>query len=73
MSIRSRSPANPEKAARQKRLAEAMHLHAIEGNPATPEDIAMFAMFEREGWSDEQCRAYILAQFADRPDVAAAE
>jgi hypothetical protein len=46
---------------RQLRL-EAMNLQAIEGNPLDAEDIAMFEMFEREGWSDEQCRAYILAR-----------
>jgi hypothetical protein len=52
---------------RQLRL-EAMNLQAIEGNPLDAEDIAMFEMFEREGWSDEQCRAYILAR---RPVVRA--
>jgi Fic family protein len=48
-------------AARQGRL-EAMKLQEIEGNPLTAEDVAMFEMFEREGWSDERCRAFILAQ-----------
>ena len=48
-------------AARQRRL-EAMNLQAIEGNPLDEEDVAMFEMFEREGWSHERCRAYILAQ-----------
>src|SRR5436190_17476474 len=46
---------------RQLRL-EAMNLQAIEGNPLDADDIAMFEMFEREGWSDEKCRAYILAR-----------
>ena len=46
---------------RQLRL-EAMNLQAIEGNPFDADDITMFEMFEREGWSDEQCRAYILAR-----------
>jgi hypothetical protein len=41
---------------------EAMHLQDIEGNPFDAEDIAMFEMFEREGWSDDRCRAYILAR-----------
>ena len=45
--------------ARQRRL-EAMNLQAIEGNPLDADDIAMFEMFEREGWSNERCRAYIL-------------
>lgn len=34
---------------------------AIEGNPLTQEEIEMFEMFEREGWSHERRRAYILA------------
>ena len=46
---------------RQLRL-EAMNLQEIEGNPFDAEDIAMFEMFEREGWDDERCRAYILAR-----------
>jgi hypothetical protein len=40
---------------------EAMNLQAIEGNPLDAEDIAMFEMFEREGWSAEQRRAHISA------------
>jgi hypothetical protein len=48
-------------AARERRL-EAMHLQVIEGNPLDEEDIAMFEMFEREGWNHERCRAHILAQ-----------
>ena len=39
--------------------AEAMHLQAIEGNALDQDDQAMFAMFEREGWSHEQCLAYL--------------
>jgi hypothetical protein len=48
-------------AARERRL-EAMHLQVIEGNPLDEEDIAMFEMFEREGWDDERCLAYIEAK-----------
>lgn len=48
-------------AARERRL-EAMHLQVIEGNPLNIEDVAMFEMFEREGWDDERCLAYIEAQ-----------
>ena len=33
---------------------EAMNLQAIEGNAR---DVADVAMFEREAWSDQQCRA----------------
>ncbi len=52
---------------RQLRL-EAMNLQAIEGNPLDADDIAMFEMFEREGWDDERCRAYVLAR---KPAIAA--
>ncbi len=37
-------------------------LHEIESNPLDADDIAMFEMFEREGWSHERRRAYIHAQ-----------
>ncbi len=54
-------------------LAEAAHLQAIEGNPLTAEEIAMFEMFEREGWSPERRRAHILRRIEDRRRIAAAE
>ncbi len=46
----------------RKRRLLAMHLQEIEGNPLTPEEVAMFEMFEREAWSPERCRAYIRAR-----------
>ena len=55
------------------RLAEAAHLQAIEGNPLTAEEIAMFEMFEREGWSPERRRAHIARRIGDRGRIAAAE
>ena len=55
------------------RLAEAAHLQAMEGNPLTAEEIAMFEMFEREGWLPEERRAYIEKQIGNRRRVAAAE
>ena len=55
------------------RLAEAAHLQAIEGNPLTAEEIAMFEMFEREGWPPERRRAHILHRIEDRGRTAAAE
>ena len=51
-----------EIAAARKRRLEAMHLQVIEGNPLDEEDIAMFEMFEREGWDGDRCREYILAR-----------
>lgn len=60
-----------EYGSRAHRRAEAFACHAVEGIPATAEDHAMFAMFDREGWSDEQRRAYIIAQVTE--SVLAAE
>jgi hypothetical protein len=48
-------------AVRQLRL-EAMNLQVIENNPLDQADVDMFEIFEREGWDDERCREYILAQ-----------
>lgn len=39
-----------------------MRLQEIEGNPLSPEDVAMFEMFEREAWPHARRRAYILAK-----------
>lgn len=61
---------NIDLAARERRL-DMQHLQVIESNPLTAEEIAMFEMFEREGWSPERCRAYILAQVDDAPDAKA--
>ena len=55
------------------RLAEAAHLQPIEGNPLSADEIAMFEMFEREGWSPEWRRAHIVRRIRDRGRVAAAE
>ena len=47
-----------DEGARMRRLV-AMHLQQIEGNPLTAEEIAMFEMFEKEGWSHARRLAYI--------------
>jgi hypothetical protein len=52
-----------EVAAAHKRLLDAQKLQEIEGNPLSAEDLAMFAMFEREGWSHERCAAYIIEKY----------
>lgn len=52
----------PEIEETKHRRLEAMNLQAIEGNPLDAEDVAMFELFEREGWSHEQRRAHILAR-----------
>lgn len=51
-----------EVAAARERRIEAMRLQEIEGNPLDAEQIAMFEMFERERWSHERRRTYILAR-----------
>lgn len=50
----------------RQKLLEAIRLQEIEGNPLTPEEIEMFEMFEREGWSDEECREYIIKRFHEK-------
>ena len=42
------------------------HLQAIEGNSLAAEEIAMFEMFEREGWSFKRRHKYITALFDGR-------
>jgi len=56
--------------ARRLRL-EAQHMQLIEGNPLDTDDIAMFEMFERERWSHERRRAYILDRIRDERASAA--
>jgi hypothetical protein len=65
-------PSSSSVAAARERRLEMQHLQAMEGNPLTAEEIAMFEMFEREGWPHERRRAHILAQFNRRmsPEVA---
>lgn len=54
----------------QQRAREAAHLQMIEGNPFDAADIAMFEMFDREGFSPAQRRAYILEQSRKRTAIA---
>jgi hypothetical protein len=56
----------PEAAERAQRLREAIALQDIEGNPLDADQIAMFEMFEREGWSFEQRRAHLLGRVKQR-------
>ncbi len=59
-------------AARQRRL-EAMRLQEIAGNPLSTDQVAMFEMFEREGWSHERCQAYLLERARKNAAAPAAE
>jgi hypothetical protein len=49
-----------EVAERHQLRLEAMNLQVIAGNPLDDKDIAMFEMFERERWNEEECLVYIL-------------
>lgn len=57
----------------RQRTLEAAHLQAIENNPLDAEQIAMFEMFDREGWSQERQQAYILERAQAAAAVHAAE
>jgi hypothetical protein len=73
MSKRASQPTRTmDEAARERRL-KMQHLQAIEGNSLTAAEIAMFEMFEREGWSHERRRAHILAMFQPLAPPEAAE
>jgi len=52
--------ASPLQTRQRRRVA--MRLQEIEGNPLSADQISMFEMFEREAWTHEQRRAYILAK-----------
>lgn len=49
------------------KLAEAMHLQAIEDNPLDAGQVAMFKMFEQENWPQAKRLSYV----QDRATVAA--
>ena len=42
------------------RILPGVGCQAIEGNPLTSSEVAMFEMFEREGWDHERRRKHIL-------------
>jgi len=54
-------------------LDEAKHLQALEGNPLDAEQIAMFEMFDREGWSAAKRRTYVLNRLRRELAAPAAE
>ena len=66
-------PAKPIDDGSRDRRLDMQHLQAIEGNPLTVEDAAMFEMFEREGWSHERREAHIVALFRRAASPEAAE
>jgi len=62
MTKRTSQPTHTTDEEARKRRLEMQHLQVIAGNPLTTDEIAMFEMFEREGWSHERRRAYMLAK-----------
>jgi len=54
-------------------LAEAVHLQAMEDNPLDRDQIAMFEMFEREGWTHEKRLAHIKERAKSAAMIPAAE
>ena len=52
----------------ERRFREAVHLQEIEANPFTADDFAMFAMFDRERFSDEERLAFTDLFLAFRRD-----
>jgi hypothetical protein len=59
--VKEKTFSTAEIAELRKLRLEAMNLQAIEGNPLDADDIAMFEMFEREGWTHDQRRDHINA------------
>ena len=54
-------PGHDAAAGLERRLV-AMHLQSMENNPLNAEQIAMFDMFEREGWSHDERLSYVRAR-----------
>ena len=68
-----KSDADDDHAARRQRRLDMQHLQAIEGNPLSPDQVAVFEMFEREGWSHERRLAYLQERARRRATLPAAE
>ena len=50
-----------------------MHLQVLEDNPLDPEQVAVFATFDREGLTSERRRAYLEKYIRERAARPAAE
>jgi hypothetical protein len=68
-----RHKSGPDAAVATERRLVAMHLQSMEGNPLDAEQIAMFEMFEREGWSHDERLSYIRARASALRSASAAE
>ena len=61
-----------DQAEKLQRRKDAITLHRIEGYEFTPEQTAMFEMFDRENFTDEQRIDYIKQKY-EQAGIAAAE
>lgn len=57
----------------QQRRLRAAHLQAIEDNPLSADEIALFEMFEREGWSHDRRLRYLKDEAGSAAQTSAAE
>ena len=71
--IGSMSWSEEKRLERREALRVARHLQAMESNPLTAEQIAVFEMFEREGWSDAECREHLRIRAVERSGAATGE
>ena len=73
MTDREHTPIDPTSSASKELGRDMEHLQAIESNPLDREQLALFERFEREGWSHERRRRYLLerARRAGVPSHAA--
>lgn len=55
------------------KLAEAMHLQAVEDNPLDADQVAMFEMFEQENWPQAKRLAYVRERSVATAMIPAAE
>lgn len=58
---------------KQQLLREALHLQAMEDNPLSADQIAVFEMFEREGWTPAKRLAHLKKRARKGDVVPAAE
>ena len=54
-------------------LEDAQQLQLIESNPLSADEVAMFELFEREQWSADRRRAYVLGKIRRSGETTAAE
>ena len=69
--MKNQAPSTTD-SAREERRRDAIRMQEIEGNPFTPEDNAIFEMFDREGWTGAQRREYLIREAKLSAEIVAA-